>query len=189
MNVFYLHGDPKICARQHVDRHVVKMILEYAQLLSTAHRVLDGLETERISARGRNGKVLKLPDTREAVLYKATHVNHPSARWVRHSIRNYRWLFRLWIALLEEYTYRYGKVHACARLTEALRTPPGRIPAKEPFSAPWRVMPEEYKTPRSRPDYTVRSYRSYYNGAKRSLFSWTNRRAPRWIVLKERNHE
>ena len=42
MNIFYLHNDPKICAEMHNDKHCIKMILEYAQLLSTAHRVLDG---------------------------------------------------------------------------------------------------------------------------------------------------
>lgn len=189
MNVFYLHADPGACARQHADRHVVKMILEYAQLLSTAHRVLDGVETVRVSAVGRKGKVLALSDARDGILYKATHINHPSARWVRHSICNYQWLFSLWTALLSEYTYRYGKVHASARLIDALRTPPAQISTTEPFSAPWRVMPEEYKEPRSTTDYTVKSYRNYYNGAKTALFSWTNREPPRWAVSKEKHHE
>ena len=44
MNVFYLHEDPKICATMHADKHVVKMIVEYGQMMSTAHRVLDGTE-------------------------------------------------------------------------------------------------------------------------------------------------
>ena len=36
MNIFHLHKDPKICAEYHCDKHVVKMILETAQMLSTA---------------------------------------------------------------------------------------------------------------------------------------------------------
>ena len=42
MNIFYLDRDPKIAAQMMCDKHVVKMILESAQILSTAHRVLDG---------------------------------------------------------------------------------------------------------------------------------------------------
>ena len=75
----------------HCDKHVVKMMCEYAQLMSTAHRVLDGDSD---------------------VLYKASHVNHPSNLWVRASIHHYIWLYRMWAALSDEYTKRYGKVHA-----------------------------------------------------------------------------
>ena len=42
MNIFYLDRDPKIAAEMHCDKHVVKMILESAQMMRTAHRVLDG---------------------------------------------------------------------------------------------------------------------------------------------------
>ena len=67
MNIFYLSPDPAICAQYHVDKHAVKMILEYSQLLSTAHHVLD-------------------PDTDLApYIYKPTHKNHPSAVWARAS--------------------------------------------------------------------------------------------------------
>ena len=46
MNIFYLSSNPGECARQHCDKHVVKMIVEYAQLMSTAHRLLDGVATK-----------------------------------------------------------------------------------------------------------------------------------------------
>ena len=49
------------------------------------------------------------------------------------------------------------------------------------FSAPWRAMPEDYKADRSEPDYTVKSYRAYYNGAKTNMFKWKNRPTPDWI--------
>lgn len=61
MNIFRLDNDPISAAIYQCDKHVVKMCLETAQLLSTTHRVLDGEEAS-------------------PVLYKATHKNHPSAR-------------------------------------------------------------------------------------------------------------
>ena len=182
MNIFYVHTDPKICAQQHVDKHVVKMILEYAQLLSTAHRVLDGVESVGLSKTGRKAKRYVLSDSRDSVLYNATHLNHPSAKWTRHCEQNYRWLFNLWHELLDEYTYRYGKQHASSRLMSALCRPPKNIDMHTKFSAPWRAMPDEFKFDRSVPNYTVESYRAYYKGAKMDMFKWKNRPQPDWIV-------
>ena len=180
MNIFYIHEDPTTCAQQHVDKHVVKMILEYAQLLSTAHRVLDGTEYIGKSKSGRKAKRYLLPDDREQHLYLASHFNHPSGKWVRHSLSNYQWLFKLWIELMREYHYRYGKVHTSMRLASHLRFPPTNIPQNE-FSPPWRAMPDQYKIDRSVTDYTIKSYRAYYNGAKTHMFKWKNRPVPEWI--------
>jgi len=180
MNIFYVHENPATCAQQHVDKHVVKMILEYAQLLSTAHRILDGTESVGLSKTGRKQKRYVLPDSRDSVLYNATHLNHPSAKWARHSACNYRWLFKLWIELMREYHYRYGKVHASSRLIKHLKELPKNIPELG-FSAPWRAMPDEYKFDRSESDYTVKSYRAYYNGAKTNMFKWKNREQPDWV--------
>mgnify|MGYP003342777915 CR=1 FL=1 len=127
MNIFYVHETPSICAQQHVDKHVVKMILEYAQLLSTAHRVLDGVSIVGKSKTGRKQTRYVLSDDRDSVLYNATHLNHPSAKWTRHSACNYRWLFKLWIELMREYNYRYGKIHASARLIPHLKNLPKNI--------------------------------------------------------------
>lgn len=176
MNIFYLNNDPVTCAQQHVDKHVVKMILEYAQLLSTAHRILDGTETTKQSKTGRRLKHWSLPDSRDDVLYSATHANHPSARWARHTLANYQWLFKLWIELMREYHYRYGKIHSSMRLAKHLRFPPTNIPLGD-FSPPWRAMPDEFKV-----DDTMLSYQNYYNGAKRNMFKWKNRPTPDWIV-------
>ena len=83
MNIFYLSHNTQECAEMHVDKHVVKMILEYSQLLSTAHRVLDGVEYIDNSS-GRKIKRWKLNwSAFEDTLYKATHINHPSAVWCR----------------------------------------------------------------------------------------------------------
>ena len=179
MNIFYLHEDAKTCAQQHVDKHCVKMILEYAQLLSTAHRVLDGTECTVLSKTGRKKMTYTLPDVeRDALLYKATHPNHPSAKWARHTAANYGWLYRLFRELCAEYTFRYGKVHLTdTKLSKLLKNPPKNIPSGE-FSPPWRAMPDDYKV-----DDTMQSYRNYYNGAKTNMFSWKNRPTPDWIHL------
>ena len=75
MNIFYLHNDPRTCAEMHLDKHVVKMILEYAQLLSTAHRVLDGTQSIRQSKTGRKQTWYFINDYRDDLLYNATHIN------------------------------------------------------------------------------------------------------------------
>ena len=65
MNIFYLHEDPKTCAEQHLDKHVVKMLIEYAQLMSTAHRMLDGVMYQGKTKAGRNIKRYRLQNTNE----------------------------------------------------------------------------------------------------------------------------
>ena len=105
MNIFYLHKDPVVCAPLHCDKHVVKMIIEYAQMLSTAHRMLDGKEYIDASS-GRRIRRWRHPNSNmDGVLYKASHINHPSAIWVRASVNNYQWTLRLWQQLCFEYTY------------------------------------------------------------------------------------
>lgn len=177
MNIFYLSDSTKTCAEYHVDRHVVKMCIEYAQLLSTAHRVLDGTEYFDKTVNGR--KIIRwiLPDERESLLMKSTHQRHPSALWCRESKRNYQWLYNLWKDLLSEYTYRYGKVHACARLSEILASPPKNI-SEDKFTEPTPAMPDNYKVLND----SVQSYRNYYLGDKTRMFSWKNRNIPFWIT-------
>ena len=178
LNIFYLSNNPADCAQQHVDKHVVKMILEYAQLLSTAHRVIDGVSSiDRGGATGRQRTTYILPDSRDDVLYRATHVNHPSAVWVRKRESHYRWLFGLWIALMDEYTYRYDKVHASSRLIGYLNSPPKNIEFGGGFDNPPPAMPDEYKA-----SSTVQSYRNYYLGPKKSFASWKKRETPAWFV-------
>ena len=176
MNIFYLHHDTKICAEMHVDKHCVKMILEYAQLLSTAHRVLDGHESITTSVSGRKKKTWTIGDHRNDVLYSATHINHPSAIWVRHSDKNYSWLFEMFKSLLEEYTYRYGKNHACEKLLWALEVRPNNIP-RGIFTEPTPAMPDHYKVAGD----SIQSYKNYYLGDKQRMFSWKNRPTPSWI--------
>ena len=183
MNIFYLDTDLHLCAKYHTDKHVVKMIVEYAQLLSTAHRVIDGTVIVGVSKINRKQTRYVLDDGRELNLYKATHINHPSAKWTRHCMANYQWLFSLFCELLDEYNYRYGKNHACERLIPYLASAPSNISTEHQFSPPWRAMPDEYKVSRSELDYTVKSYRAYYNGAKKSQFKWKNREIPPFVEL------
>ena len=178
MNIFYLDHDVVTCAKMHNDKHCVKMILEYAQLLSTAHRFLDGSPIiDRGTRTGRQRTTYILLDNRDALLYRATHINHPSAVWVRQSDANYAWLYRMFGALMDEYTYRYGKTHACERLSDALSYRPKNIP-KGSFTQPTPAMPDELKVPGD----SIKSYRQYYNISKTHLANWKNRPIPEWFA-------
>jgi len=177
MNIFYLNHDVNKCAKQHVDRHVVKMILEYTQLLCTAHRVCDGEPTPAVSRSGRKTTRYVLPDERETTFYHATHIHHPSTVWTRASRNNYKWLHMLLTALAKEYTYRYGRKHKLMSdgLIEALKHPPVNI-ADAGFTEPTPAMPDEFKTPHD----SVASYRKYYKYGKNHLAVWTKRPIPEW---------
>jgi hypothetical protein len=184
VNIFYLDNDPRVCAEMHNDKHCIKMILEYAQLLSTAHRILDGTQSIGLSTAGRKQTRYVLPDGRESVLYSATHVNHPSAVWVRHSVYNYMWLTKLLKELCAEYTYRYGKVHKCERdgLVDLLHDcVPDNISLSNIFTEPTPAMPDEVKIPGD----SVASYHNYYISNKQHLASWkgkvNSRNIPEWF--------
>jgi hypothetical protein len=177
MNIFYLSSNPKECAQQHVDKHVVKMILEYGQLMSTAHRVLDGEPYYGKTVNNRNIQRWLLPDERENEIWKASHFKHPSGIWVRASSSHYQWLFNLWLEMLNEYTFRYGKVHSAERMKVWFSKLPNNIPHKGWISDPTPAMPEHYKTNNS-----IESYRNYYCGDKKSFAKWKNRDTPVWFV-------
>jgi hypothetical protein len=185
MNIFYLHEETKECAKQHLDKHVVKMILEYAQLLSTAHRLLDGYEYEGKSISGRKAMRWKLDDEREDNLYMASHMKHPSGMWCRETSRNYMWLYSLWRDLMKEYTFRYGKHHVAERLIPFLDNLPNNIKFGELTTMP-QCMPEQYKVPDS-----IQAYKNYYIGDKQRFAVWTNRPIPEWYVkaYREKNHK
>ena len=158
MNIFYLSRDPVEAAKLQCDRHVVKMILETAQLLSTAHVELDG----------------------EQVAYKATHKNHPSAVWVRSSANAYIWAWRHLAALGREYERRYQKVHRTIREhLEALCGLPRALESDvTPFEDPPLCMPDECKR-----DDAVLGYQVYYN---HKADDWDARGIPmRWYGREE----
>jgi hypothetical protein len=178
VNIFYLSESPTRAAISMVDRHVVKMILETCQLLSTAHRVLDGDAIPTISKSGRKITRYVLNDDRESVLYTATHINHPSCVWVRESSENYNWLYWHLVSLCNEYAYRYGKHHACTKLLEPLLCKPKNIVHK-PFTQPPCAMDQKYIIS----DDPVINYRNYYKNGKAHIHSWKRRGPPDWIQI------
>lgn len=164
MNIFLLDERPWWAARYHNDRHVVKMILETAQLLCTAHVQLDGEAT----AKARIGDLILRP----------THANHPCAKWVREAKLNYEWLHDLGTCLLLEYRFRYGKKHAYEGLYVRLEKPPLNIEHLA-LRTPWpQCMPEQYKGPDA-----VQAYRRYYFYEKQHLAQWRDpATVPTWWV-------
>jgi hypothetical protein len=144
------------------------MVLETAQLLCTAHRVVDGKRVAK--------HAWLIEDDRELVLYKATHVAHPCAVWVRASTDNYAWAFSLFLELLKEYTFRYQKQHACTRLVETLKNAPNKMIVGA-FADPPKCMPDECRVS----DDAVACYREYYRTAKRQMLDYKRRDPPAWI--------
>lgn len=181
MNIFRLHNDPVISAQMMCDKHVVKMVIEYAQLLSTAHRVIDGEEYTDRTKSGRRIKRWKLSgDAQERLLYKACHVNHPSAIWTRENKRNYRWLYNHFVACAKEYTHRYGRIHATYdKLSGQLWFAPKNINQVGPETVMPQCMPEYCKN-----DNVTEGYRKYYREEKKYFAKWSNREVPKWFLEK-----
>ena len=180
MNVFYLHPEPKTSATLHCDKHVVKMIIEYAQQLCTAHRVLDGIEYYDQSKNGRKIKRWRLDDeVKENLLYKAGWLKHPSTVWLMQSAFNYNWLYRHMMALNEEFKKRYKGVDhlAITKLGRVLRNPPVNIALNKKPTLPTPAMPDECKVPGD----VVGSYRKYYIMKKRDFATWKEpAKVPEW---------
>lgn len=180
MNIFYLHYDTKICAQEHLDKHVVKMIVEYAQLLSTAHRLLDGTQYFDKSKTGRKIHRWKLDDEREQKLYHAVSWNHPSAIWVRRDLSQYQWLWNLASELCQEYRYRYGgttdKQHKTSLVIQNLSFAPHNISRTGLFAEPPQAMPEDVKVPGD----SIQAYKNYYLKYKKGFANWKVRGIPSW---------
>lgn len=175
MNIFYLDHDVNKCAEYHCDKHVVKMLVEYAQLLSTCHRLLDG---EKIKIIQNNRKVTKyfLKDERNNILYKDCHQSHPCQIWLKSSKENYIWLYKMWVCLANEFTLRYQKNHlSYEKLKNHLINPPLNIPSSS-FTNPALAMPEDCKS--SDPIY---SYRKYYILYKKEFATWKTK-TPDWFI-------
>ena len=182
MNIFILSDDPVEAARQQCDKHIVKMPVESAQMLSTVHRMIDGSETRKPSKSGKTMiKYWELDDSRENVLYKAVHYNHPCTVWSRESVANYLWHFEHFRALLNEFSRRFGKTHKSEMLLDALSMPPVNLRGDKMTayklamnSAPWCIDPSD----------PIGSYRKFYI-TKRSRFEmkWEKGTpAPDWFL-------
>ena len=183
MNRFRIEETPMGCAQSHCDKHVNKMVIEEAQMLSTVHRLLDGTEEKRPSKSGkRMVRYWRLPDDRESTLYKPVHMGHPCTVWATQTRGNYQWAYSLFYALCKEFTHRYGKTHMTE---EKLLIPLSKIPDHIDSSAEVTPMPLAMgSNPECMdPDDVIGSYRKYYITKKdRFKMAWTNRRTPRWFL-------
>jgi hypothetical protein len=158
MNIFVLSTNPKLAAKYHCDKHVVKMILESAQMLCTAHHVCPNMQTP-------------------AYFYKKTHINHPCNIWVRKSLENYTWLGLLASSLLNEFEKRYNKPHKAKDLIAWLcaNKPDLQSCGLTQFA---QTMPEQYKAKSS-----IKAYRNYYIGEKYKIIKYKTGEVP--YFLKE----
>ena len=154
MNIFILDFDKRKAAQYHVDKHIVKMPLETAQLLCTVHHFV-GNEAP----------------------YRKTHVNHPCSKWARKSLTNYNWLVDMGMELCYEYNYRYGRVHKCQAIIEWCKNNTPNIPDIGLTSFA-QAMPDKYKS-----TDVVEAYRKYYLNEKFNLFNWKKRQIPSWIEM------
>lgn len=180
MNIFYLDSDFEKSAQYHIDKHIVKMPLEAVQLLTTTvwidkfigfvPRKLTSDELEVIKVEKAKQPAI---EERTFTRYLPTHPNHPCAIWARSSMDNYEWLFNYLIFIADEYTYRYGKIHAS--MQEANRMPsPIKLPYLGVTELP-QCMPENYQQ-----KDTIQAYRLYYMMDKASIASWKKRNPPEW---------
>lgn len=148
MNIFFLDTNPRTSAQAMTNKHVVKMILESAQLLSTAHHILDGEASPF-----------------KADLYKMTHQNHPSAVWTRESYQNYMWLYEHFLGLCEEYKIRYKKTHKTEKVLKDILS---HTPMNIPYQKATRIRIAITNPAHHRPD-PIASYRTYYEAEKLKL--------------------
>ena len=181
MNIFYLDKDPIKAAEYSCDKHVVKMILESAQMLCTAHRVQDGEMVVGKSATGRKRTTYKHPNSNmDKILYGAGWLKHPSCAWVMEITYNFLWLYKHMMALGDEYTKRYGKKHlTIEKLGDLLKNPPKNSPINKIGTDATPAMPDECKVPGD----VVASYRKYYIMKKKSFATWrAPAQTPKWFL-------
>lgn len=152
MNIFVLDKDIEKCARYHCDQHVVKMILESAQMLCTA---LDK-------------KGFSTP-------YKPTHMRHPCVLWVEESFGNFLWLKNLAVALNAEYRFRFERDsdHRSISVIDEISGYGYDDLGLTEFA---QAMPEKYRVPGD----AVKAYRQFYIGEKMKFAKWTKRSVPEW---------
>jgi len=172
MNIFVLDEQPEVAARMMCDKHVVKMIVESCQLLSTAHHVLDGDVIEVNTGKRR----YKTSICTKKNICKATMINHPCTIWTRASRANYMWLWKHTYALCKEYTARYGKVHSMEpMLMDGLYDYPVNISKGKLTPFP-QAMPDQYKDSNA-----VIAYRKYYINEKKRFAKWKMQNIPQWF--------
>lgn len=145
MNIFYLDENPVLAARYHCDKHVVKMVTETAQILST---------------------VIRMAGIDDDDLYRETHKHHPCVKWCAQSKHHYEYALRLLDALSQEYFDRYGRIHKASLKYDTLALWSIVVPDRG-WLMPPKCMPEQYHL-----DSVVESYRAYYRGDKARFAKW-----------------
>lgn len=176
MNIFVLDNDPRVAANYMCNKHVVKMIVESCQLMSTAHHVLDGQTITRTAKNGR--KFGTYEHVRPGFKFlRCTMMNHPCTIWTRSSKQAYYWLWEHTHELLKVYKVRYEKVHAYDDMVQySLVHAPTKISdcRMPPFA---QAMPEQYKNADA-----VTAYRNYYIGEKSRFARWPLGKIPKWYL-------
>ena len=153
MNIFILDENPEKAARDHCDKHVIKMILESGQMLCSAHE---------------QGKAP----------WKRSHYNHPCTIWARTTKENYRWLATLGLELCAEYTRRYNKHHKSENvLIWCAENIPTTIPDGPLTQFAIAIKNSAYHRPTA-----VESYRAYYIGDKVRFARWKYCEPPQWWI-------
>jgi hypothetical protein len=153
MNIFVLDLDPKVAAKAHCDKHVVKMIVEHLQMMSVAlaHYDLD-------PARKKDGGFYSV----------RAYKNHPCTKWFKESFDNFEWTYSLTWALCNEFKERYGGEHAGMQSLKSIDG--NKVKNTFPrlgYSQPAQAMPSYCKS-----DDPVVAYRNYYNYEKWKFASW-----------------
>ena len=183
MNIFILDNNPKIAAEYHCDKHVVKMILESAQMLSTAHWIMLLAVNKKSIADFKRMKDMKdylYENTSEKLQppYRLTHPRHPCTIWTHQTKQNYEWHLELFKHLCEEYTKRYKRTHKSEQYYEWFKNniPSGIIDSKlQDFPI---CMKDEYKISKD----PVVCYRFYYIKDKSRFAKWKYTNSPNWYI-------
>ena len=160
MNIFAIEQTPSgdidwVKSAQSQDNYrVVKMILESVQMLCTA---INDQHGEQVTP------------------YRNAHLNHPSTKWVRESSANFERLVEHTLAMLDEYTERFGKIHKCAGVLEKVLDlyDPNRFNCHIDTPLPL-CMPDEFKG-----DSIVESYRKFY--ASKPRMRYPTEKIPVWF--------
>lgn len=160
MNIFILDHEVSKCAQYHGDKHVVKMVLETAQILCSAYHLL----------------------TNKDAPYRLTHKSHPCVVWATSCSENYDYLVELGLALAKEYMYRYGKTHKSEAVIKwCLENKPKGMPLKGSLDF-ISVVPAHCKS-----ENVVEAYRNYYRIEKSHIAIWTRRPTPYWWYKSKEN--
>jgi hypothetical protein len=169
MNIFVVDEDPVLAAGMLPDKHIVKMPLETAQMLAIIY-----------SPHYHDIAPLFKADGTVYNTKKGAFKNHPCTKWAAATKHNIAWLIEHGLALCHEYTYRYGKVHACQNTIEMANIYwSGACSNKHsPFV---RAMPDEYKLDTSID--TVTAYRMYVASKPWAAGNYLRKpeRKPDWI--------